>query len=406
MIEPLSWKDLEKLQAEDIERVNDVNNSYTNLRLFGHKESDVKLIFYRDRHSWCPYCQKIWLWLEFKKIPYKVKKINMFCYGEKEKWFLRKVSSGKLPVIELGDNIITESDQIISFLENEYGPLGSSISSNNLSKIRQLEREIFRCWCEWLCRDSYLFSDNSYRKRKFTDSLHKLEKLLSFSKTGLIDPVYKNKSFIPGTGDIIFVPYMERINASTCYFKGFNLRSNYPFIDKWLCLFENQSEYIGTQGDFHTHAHDLPPQMGGCFKEKNNEQEYFSHQIDIGNGLGNLEYYKNNNLSYYSRFSLMRVIKHKNKIIKANPCEDNIFDFSLRCALTFLITKEVCKPNINSGSGLIYLRDRISVPRDMPLLSARLLRKSLNEISCLCDFSHVHEISFKNRYDQDPKQFI
>ena len=74
MIEPLSWKELEKLQAEDIERVNYVNNSYTNLRLFGHRESDVKLIFYRDRHSWCPYCQKIWLWLEFKKIPYKVKK--------------------------------------------------------------------------------------------------------------------------------------------------------------------------------------------------------------------------------------------------------------------------------------------------------------------------------------------
>ena len=59
---------------------------------------------------------------------------------------------------------------------------------------------------------------------------------------------------------------MERMNASLTYYKGFNLRSNYRHIDNWLTLFEETSAYRGTQGDFHTHSHDLPPQMGGCYK--------------------------------------------------------------------------------------------------------------------------------------------
>ena len=56
----LTWEDLNKFEIEDFDRVNGINNSYANLRLFGHPEEDVKVTLFRDRHSWCPYCQKIW----------------------------------------------------------------------------------------------------------------------------------------------------------------------------------------------------------------------------------------------------------------------------------------------------------------------------------------------------------
>ena len=85
---------------------------------------------------------------------------------------------------------------------------------------------------------------------------------------------------------------MERINASLIYYKGFNLRSNYRHLDNWLTLFEGTSAYRGTQGDFHTHSHDLPPQMGGCYKESNEKQIAFSKSIDTGKGLGNFEFNK------------------------------------------------------------------------------------------------------------------
>lgn len=31
----------------------------------------------RDHAAWCPYCQKVWLQLEEKRIPYTLEKINM-----------------------------------------------------------------------------------------------------------------------------------------------------------------------------------------------------------------------------------------------------------------------------------------------------------------------------------------
>ena len=407
MNQVLSWDDLNKFKIEDIDRINGTNNSYSNLRLFGHSEKEVDLIFYRDRHSWCPYCQKIWLWLELKKIPYKVKKINMYCYGQKEKWYLNKVRSGKLPAIELNGKMITESDAIITFLENEFGTLGSPLLSNDIRKARNLEREIFRSWCNWLCRRSFNYLDESFSKNQFRESILKLEKILSSSKTGFIDsPINDLKKSEPGTGDIIFIPYMERMNASLTYYKGFSIRKNYPFIDRWFTLFENFSEYRGTQGDFHTHAHDLPPQMGGCFKMVNDQQIYFSKLIDDGEGLGCMEINHDLDLNYYAKFALKRVIKHKDNIINANPYEKDLFEESLRSALTYMITSEVNKVSKKGAISVNFLKNRISVPRDMPIISARLFRQSINKINSDIIDTNIDKIPDKHRYDQDPAKFI
>ncbi len=403
----LNWSDLSKFKINDIDRVNGINSSYSNLRLFGHSEKEVELILYRDRHSWCPYCQKIWLWLEFKRIPYKVRKINMYCYGQKEKWYLNKVSSGKLPAIELNGKIITESDNIITFLENKFGTLGSSLLSNDIREARNLEREIFRSWCNWLCKKSFNYQDEFFRKNKFRESISKLEKILSLSKTGFIDSsINDSKKLEPGTGDIIFIPYMERMNASLGYYKGFDLRNKYPFIDRWLTLFENFSEYRGTQGDFHTHSHDLPPQMGGCFKDVNDQQISFSNLIDIGEGLGKREFNQDLDRDYYTKFALKRVLKHKDNIINANPYEKDLFEESLRSALTYMITSEINKVPEKAILSINYLKNRISVPRDMPIISARILRQSLNKIESTNVNSTTYKIPAEHRYDQDPAKFI
>ncbi|WP_288261963.1 glutathione S-transferase [uncultured Prochlorococcus sp.] len=407
MNEILTWGELSKYEIEDFDRINGINNSYSNLRLFGHTENDVLVTLYRDRHSWCPYCQKIWLWLEFKRIPYRVKKINMFCYGQKEIWFLDKVRSGKLPAIEFKGQVITESDSIIAFLENEFGALGSFITSIELREIRELEREIFRSWCNWLCRESLNFIDNSFRKKRFKESISKFDEILKRSKSGFIDPTISTTGEIePGVGDIIFIPYMERMNASLIYYKGFNLRSNYRYVHNWLTLFEGTSAYRGTQGDFHTHSHDLPPQMGGCYKESNEQQIAFSNSIDSGEGLGIFELNKNYDAKYYARFALKRVIKHKDSLIKVNPYDKELFEQSLRSALTNMITGEIRIPKKLSGKSLSYLKNRISVPRDMPIISARLLRQSLNKIELLSGINKTDKIPLTHRYDQDPRNFI
>jgi glutathione S-transferase len=249
--------------------------------------------------------------------------------------------------------------------------------------------------------------DNSLRKTRFKESISRFNEILSRSKSGLIDPSGSNTGEIePGIGDIIFIPYIERINASLAYYKGFNLRSNYRYIDKWLTIFEGTSAYRGTQGDFHTHSHDLPPQMGGCYREVNEKQIAFSNSIDSGEGLGNFEFNKNYDSEYYAKFALKRVIKHKENLIKVNPYDKEYFEESLRSALTHMITGEVLIPEKLSGKSLRYLKNRISVPRDMPIISARLLRQSLNKIELLSDHNEIEKIPLEHRYDQDPRNFI
>jgi hypothetical protein len=43
------------------------------IRLFDeeNKEENIRVTFYRDHASWCPYCQKVWMTLEEKRIPYR-----------------------------------------------------------------------------------------------------------------------------------------------------------------------------------------------------------------------------------------------------------------------------------------------------------------------------------------------
>jgi glutathione S-transferase len=58
--------------------------------------------------------------LEEKRIPYRVEKINMRCYGDKPESFLAKVPRGLLPVLELDGRVITESAEIMAVLEVEF----------------------------------------------------------------------------------------------------------------------------------------------------------------------------------------------------------------------------------------------------------------------------------------------
>ena len=70
-----------------------------------------------------------------------------------------------------------------------------------------------------------------------------------------------------------------------------------------------------------------------------------------------------------------------------------------------MITGEVIIPKKLSGISLRYLKNRISVPRDMPIISARLLRQSLNKIESLSDINEIDNIPFSHRYDQDARNF-
>ena len=396
-IAPLSWTELEALTDYKIDRINGPTNSQSTLRLFGQTESDIRVTLYRDNHAWCPYCQKIWLWLEEKQIPYRIKKVTMFCYGKKEDWYKRIVRSGMLPAIELDGSVITESDDILIALEKVFGTLGPSMRDSRVIPLRQIERFLFRAWCSWLCYRSMSSRQEKHNREQFISVVAKVEEAL----TKTPGPYFLEEF---GTVDLIFTPYVERMNASLYYYKGYSLREENLGLSAWFDAMESRSTYRGTQSDFHTHVHDLPPQMGGCWENGEPKMLLNKKRVDNGPwfGLPDVKYPEPEN----SRAeALQRVIKHRKNIVKANPADDKLFDEALRCALTNMMTGEVCQPPIGSDSALRYMRDRINVPRDMSIYAAKHLRTSLEETAVIVGDRQGQPIPFNHRRDQDPANF-
>ena len=395
---PLTWTQLEALTDFEVDRVNGPTNAQARLRLFGKTESDVRVTLYRDHHAWCPYCQKIWLWLEEKQIPYRIEKVTMFCYGEKESWYKRKVPSGMLPAIELDGRIITESDDILIALERVYGPLGLGMENPVVIPMRRLERLLFRAWCSWLCYPASSARVEQHNRNQFISVVAQVEKALA-STPG---PYFLDEF---GTADVIFTPYVERMNASLYYYKGYSMREENPRFADWFAAMETRPTYRGTQSDFHTHVHDLPPQMGGCYE--NGEPQMLLNKARVDNGpwagLPDVMYPEPET----SRAeALHRVIKHQRNIVRVNPADDKLFDEALRCALTLMMTGEVCTPPAGSDAALRYLRDRVNVPRDMSIYAAKRLREALEETAALVGDGQGSPILLKHRRDQDPANFV
>ena len=395
---PLSWTELEALTDFQIDRVNGPTNAQSRLRLFGQTEADIRVTLYRDNHAWCPYCQKIWLWLEEKQIPYRIEKVTMFCYGEKESWYKRKVPSGMLPAIELDGRIVTESDDILIALEGVYGPLGLGMENPAVIPLRRLERLLFRAWCSWLCYPASSARVEQHNRNQFISVVAQVEAALA-STPG----PYFLEEF--GTADVIFTPYVERMNASLYYYKGYSMREENPRFADWFAAMETRPTYRGTQSDFHTHVHDLPPQMGGCFE--NGEPQMLLNKARVDNGpwagLPDVMYPEPETARAEA---LHRVIKHRRNIIRVNPADDNLFDEALRCALTLMMTGEVCTPPAGSDAALRYLRDRVNVPRDMSIYAAKRLREALEETAALVGDAQGTPIGLKHRRDQDPANFV
>lgn len=397
---PLSWAELTDLAQFSADPVHGATNAQARLRLFGRPESEIRVTLYRDHHAWCPYCQKVWLWLEEQQIPYRVEKVTMFCYGEKESWYRRKVPSGMLPAIQLDGKIITESDDILLGLERTYGALGLGMEHPRVLPLRQLERLLFRAWCSWLCYPTRSARQDQANRQQFVEVVAKVEAALAATP----GPYFLEEF---GTADLVFTPYVERMNASLYYYKGYSLREANPRLAAWFAAMETRPTYRGTQSDFHTHVHDLPPQMGGCWANDEPQTQINQARVDqaanqAGAELPDVAYPEPES----SRVeALYRVVKHRANIIRVNPADDALMDEALRCALTTLITGQPCQPPPGADAALRYLRDRISVPRDMSIYAAKRLRAALEATAALAGNQQGAAIPIQHRRDQNPAEF-
>lgn len=65
----------------------------------------------------CPFCQRVLLTLEEKKVEYKLHLINL---DDKPQWFLEVNPEGKVPVVKFDDKWVADSDVIVGIIEEKY----------------------------------------------------------------------------------------------------------------------------------------------------------------------------------------------------------------------------------------------------------------------------------------------
>ena len=408
----LTWAELSArvppltASAERALYTGDAFSASSYLRLFGAPEDAAQVTLFRDVFAWCPYCQKVALFLELKKIPYRVRKVTMFCYGQKEAWFTAVVPSGMLPALQLrpGGDVITESDDILAALEASHGPLGAPLASAAVLPLRALERRLFRAWCGWLCYENSP-RDEAAAAAAFGSAAAAVAAALRATP----GPFFLGGA-APSVADVVFVPYVERMRASLFYYKGVDLLALCAPLRDWFAALESLPAYAGFASDFHTHAHDLPPQMGGCFFGGDAAAAAAAARaVDRGPWAAVPEVLLPPPPGARGE-AVRRCAKHAATLAAVNAdTAPGRFDAALRTALTALAlgvgAADVAPPPPGSALGLRHLRDQICAPRDMTVHAARALRQALEDAAALDSDAQPPPLPVCHRRDQSAEPF-
>lgn len=181
------------------------------LRLFDAPDgTEPRVTLYRDAASWCPYCQKVWLFLEEKRVPYRVEKINMRCYGAKPDWFQALSPSGNLPVASIDGKVLSESNAILAALEETFTagykpmlPADDDARAARVPALLKLERALFNHWMRWLVARS-AFEDEMMAE--MCELLSSVDAQLASASPG---PFFLGPDL--SMLDCLFAPFLERI---------------------------------------------------------------------------------------------------------------------------------------------------------------------------------------------------
>jgi glutathione S-transferase len=248
----------------------------------------------------------------------------------------------------------------------------------------------------------------------------------------------KDVSFV----DFQFAPFLERMAASMLFYKGFMMRAppntptDYPALNQWFDAMEQLEAYQLTKSDYYTHCWDLPPQLGGCTYEADGEafEKAINGEqlLDGTRGSWELPLEPHNggaepdwtwaygdDENGAKREAVERISFNYNAIVgfaargagrrgmppfsaplsDPNAVSNESVQAGIHACLQVVCMKmlqegtddnsmkAVAQKMVNEGGkdyaqgvvdSLVYLRDRVGVPRDMRLPAARQLRAHLN----------------------------
>uniref|UniRef100_H2B648 Glutathione S-transferase omega n=1 Tax=Paracyclopina nana TaxID=565004 RepID=H2B648_PARNA len=186
-----------------------------------------KLTLFNMRY--CPYAQRTVLALEAKKIPYDMINVNL---KDRPQWFLNKNPMGKVPTIQVGDEIFYESHPVNDYLDEVF-------PGRKLNPAKAEERAKDRMFLAHYDNAIGLFykiilseSDREENIKKFNEKMEFFEKELAKRESKFL-----SKENEPGMLDYMTWPWMERVEIIPSLFSDLPEilpTSSFPRINAWI----------------------------------------------------------------------------------------------------------------------------------------------------------------------------
>jgi len=106
------------------------------------------VVFYRDTNAWCPFCERVYLYLLEADIGHEQTFVDI-SPGKKPDWYTKVIPTGQTPSLALGGKPVWESNDIIEALESALDsgsqngtsllPSGAEDRERVLAELRTLD---------------------------------------------------------------------------------------------------------------------------------------------------------------------------------------------------------------------------------------------------------------------------
>ncbi|XP_026660286.1 probable glutathione S-transferase DHAR1, cytosolic isoform X1 [Phoenix dactylifera] len=165
----------------------------------------------------CPFCQRVLLTLEEKKVPYELKLINL---DNKPDWFLAISPEGKVPVFKANDDKwVPDSDVITQIIEENY-PNPSLVTPQEYSSVGS---KIFSSFVKFLKSKD----PNDGSEQALLDELHALDEHLKAHGP------YVNGENISAV-DLNLAPKLFHLEIALDHFKGWKIPENLTYVHAYM----------------------------------------------------------------------------------------------------------------------------------------------------------------------------
>ncbi|RZC82098.1 hypothetical protein C5167_044880 [Papaver somniferum] len=177
----------------------------------------------------CPFCQRVLLTLEEKKVPYQMHLIDT---ANKPQWFLEVNPEGKVPVVKFDGKWVPDSDVITQTLETKY-PEPSLVTPSEYSSVGS---KLFGSFVTFL---------------KSKDASDGSEQALVAELSALDDHLKAHGPYVNGEKisavDLGLAPKLYHLEVALGHFKSWSVPENLTHVKNYMKLLFSRESFVKTQ---------------------------------------------------------------------------------------------------------------------------------------------------------------